>query len=95
MNLDIQIIVVILVIVMLSTAVCDAKPIKKSENNSEKQFAVRIDRGGGRFIESLPFIGTSIALSLGKKLQRYGLDILVGPMLRVVHFLHKIHRFFN
>lgn len=95
-----KIIIIILMIVMISTASCDARP-KNSENNTENQLVVvRMDRGGGggrggNFVEPLPFIGTSIALSLGNKLQRYGLGILVGPMLRIVNFLYKIHLWFK
>lgn len=85
---------VILVIVMISTTVCDARP-KKSESNSEKQLAAQIERAGHTFLEPLPFIGTSTGLSLGNKLQRNGLGILVGPMLRIVNFLYKIHRWFK
>lgn len=81
---------VFLVIVIISTTICDAKP-NKSENNSEKQLEVRFERKRSIFREPLPFIGTSTALSLGNKLQRHGFGILVGPMLRILNLLHKIH----
>lgn len=94
MTLNVRRILVILVIVLISTTACDARP-KKSESYSEKPLAARIKRGGHTFLEPLPFIGTSTGLSLGNKLQRNGFGILVGPMLRIVNFLYKIHRWFK
>lgn len=91
MILNVRRTIVILVILMIiSTTTCDARP-KKSEKNSKAHVVARMERIERTFLEPLPFIGTSIALSVGKKLQRYGLGILVAPMLRIANFLYKIH----
>lgn len=95
LNLRRIIVVILLVIVMIiSTTTCDAKP-KESENNLGKYVVARMESDKRNFLEPLPFIGTSIALSIGNKLQRFGLGILVGPMLRIVNFLYKIHLWFK